>query len=156
MRFRAVLSALLAFAAVPAAAQTHPFARPAPLEAAVLNGAWNGTNLERRSNCSTPQNNGSRGTYAEFFVDTNAAGDFVIAQRSITGLNCEYRGRYEHLLGTLRLQGTYTCTDGKQGAFTSDKVVASAGLFHVHFATQLTGSESCSIEALLSMARHAP
>ena len=145
----ALLASLLA-AALPAPAQVNPFARYFTITD--LNGRWNGVNLELRSNCSSAQNNGNRGTYAQFDLSFGSSGEFVIAQSGITGLNCEYRGRYDAPYGT-QLEGTYSCTDGKQGAFTARAGPVGASLLHVELATQLTGSESCSIKGVLSMAR---
>ena len=145
----------LSCAASQARAQQHPFARAGP-PLSILNGSWNGVNLERRSACANAQNNGSRGTYAQFEVQTAPTGEFVIVQAGVTGLNCEYRGRVETSAEGLVLQGTYGCTDGKQGSFRSAAVQATANLLHIRFATQLAGTESCAVDAILSMARHPP
>ena len=108
-----VLAGLLCAPA--AMAQRNPLARFAPPAAELVNGRWNGVDLERRSNCAGEQNNGTRGTYAQFDVSTDGAGSFSIAQSGITGLNCSYSGRYETAGGQLAVAGAYSCTDGKQG-----------------------------------------
>jgi hypothetical protein len=148
--------ACLACAAEFTAAQTHPFARPQPATGASINGRWNGVNLELRSNCASAQNNGNRGTYAQFDVGTNTEGNFVITQTGVTGLNCEYKGTYAGPEDVAAFDGTYSCTDGKQGTFRSDSVLARPTLLQIRFSTKLTGSETCDIQALLSMARFPP
>jgi hypothetical protein len=157
MRTTALLcSAALACLAHSAAAQTHPFARPQPATGDSINGRWNGVNLELRSNCSSAQNNGNRGTYAQFDVATNQQGNFNITQTGVTGLNCEYSGRYASVDDVAGFEGTYSCTDGKQGAFHGESVLVRPTLLQIRFSTKLSGSESCDIQALLSMARFPP
>src|SRR5688572_5013811 len=112
-------AALLALAAGLASAQQNPLARPSSPSALSLNGRWNGVNLERRSACTSAQNEGSRGTYAQFDVVADAAGNLAITQSGITGLNCTYSGRYQSSGRALTVQGSYSCTDGKEGAFAS-------------------------------------
>ena len=149
-----VLAGLLCAPA--AMAQRNPLARFAPPAAELVNGRWNGVDLERRSNCAGEQNNGTRGTYAQFDVSTDGAGGFSIAQSGITGLNCSYSGRYETAGGQLAVAGAYSCTDGKQGDFRTTAIDASAISLDIQMTIQLRGSERCSIEALLSMARLQP
>src|SRR6185437_14934495 len=64
----AVLAALR-----PALALDNPLARGTfgAASTAPIEGAWNGTDLERRSGCTSAQNDGNRGTYAEFDVGTD-------------------------------------------------------------------------------------
>jgi hypothetical protein len=113
-------------------------------------------NLELRSNCRTPENNGSRGTYAQFDVSTDAQGNFLVTQSGITGLNCSYTGRYQVAGGRLAWQGSYNCTDGKRGDFQSTAIEVHALSLDIRLATQLTSSEACTIDAVLSMARFPP
>ena len=152
---RAVSITALAFASG-AVAQTNPLARFAPPPAELVNGRWNGVDLERRTNCAGEQNNGTRGTYAQFDVSTDAAGGFGIAQSGITGLNCTYSGRYQATGGRLAVEGTYSCSDGKLGDFRSTAIDARGISLDIQMAIQLRGSETCSIDAILSMARFHP
>jgi hypothetical protein len=110
-------------------------------------------NLELRSNCRTPENNGSRGTYAQFDVVADTQGNLAITQSGITGLNCTYSGRSQLVGGRLAWQGSYSCTDGKRGDFQSTVVEQHALSIDIRLATQLTSSEGCAIDAILSMAR---
>jgi hypothetical protein len=154
-----ILAAVFVAALIPgaaAAAERNPLARFAPPPAELVNGRWNGVDLERRSNCASAQNNGTRGTYAQFDVAADPSGGFTIAQTGITGLDCTYSGRYETAAGRLAVQGTYSCTDGKQGDFRSTALEASGISLDIQLAIQLRGSESCSIDAILSMARFHP
>ena len=150
MRRAILLAALLA--AVPAAAEPNPLARfPTPTPGQV-NGRWNGVDLERRSNCSSDQNNGSRGTYAQFDVTADAT-TFVIAQSGITGLNCTYTGHNAIVANRLQVSGTLSCSDGKQGTFETTSIDVNAVSLWLRMNIRLTASESCTIDALLSMAR---
>ena len=148
-----LIAAVTLATAVPAMAQINPMPRQYPAES--LGGRWNGANLELRSNCGSAQNNGNRGTYAQFDTNFTSTGDFAIAQIGVTGLNCEYRGRYQATHG-MELQGNYSCTDGKQGTFTGNAGPFGSSLLHITLAIKLTGSESCDVRAVLSLARLVP
>ena len=153
--FRLAILALCAAAAL-ASAQTNPtlrFGQPSP---AAMNGVWNGVDLERRSNCATPQNNGNRGTYAQFDIFADAAGNVTIDQAGITGLNCTYSGRQQVADGRPRIAGTLSCSDGKRGDFQTTAIETNAVSLDIRMSIQLTGSERCTIEAILSMARLPP
>ena len=149
MKNAALLLAALA-AALPAAAQVNPFPRTYP--APDLSGRWNGVDLELRSNCTQPQNNGNKGTYAQFEVGLDASHGLLITQLGITGLNCEYRGRWDGP----EVQGTYSCTDGKQGSFEGFMGPAARSVLQLRLAIKLTGTESCDIDAILGMNRLLP
>ena len=153
MNIARLLAAVTLAATGPAMAQINPMPRQYPAES--LGGRWNGVNLELRSNCSSTQNNGNRGTYAQFDANFTSTGDFAIAQIGVTGLNCEYRGRYQATHG-MELQGNYSCTDGKQGTFTGNAGPFGPSLLHMSLAIKLPGSESCDIRAVLGMARLPP
>ena len=144
---------LLVLAAGLASAQENPLARYLSSPAVSLNGRWNGVNLERRSACTSAQNEGSRGTYAQFDVVADAAGNLAITQSGITGLTCTYSGRYQVSGRGLAVQGNYSCTDGKQGAFASGYAEVHALSWDLRLAIRLTGNETCQVDSLLSMAR---
>jgi hypothetical protein len=148
--------AALALCALPALAQDNPFFRYLPPQPQLVNGVWNGVDLERRSNCTNTQNNGSRGTYAQFTVSTDATGVFGIQQAGVTGLNCTYVGKYTVTDGLMGVDGTYNCTDGKQGSFHSTKLDVNGIALTLQMHVQLTGSETCSIDAILGMSRFNP
>jgi hypothetical protein len=142
--------ALLA-ASTLAAAQDNPLAR-AP-SALALNGRWNGVDLERRTACTQPQNEGNRGTYGQFDIVADAGGGLVITQSGITGLNCTYTLRYAREATTLAVNGSYSCTDGKRGDIASGEVRQHGSSFDLRMAIRLTAAETCQVDALLSMAR---
>jgi hypothetical protein len=146
-------SAWLAVLATAALAQPHPLARVPQPPDTLVNGRWNGVDLERRSACMRPENEGTRGTYAQFDISTDATGAFAIGQSGITGLNCNYVGRYQVVANRLSAEGTYSCTDGKQGAFRTTSVVVRPTALEIRMAIQLTGTETCAIDAILGMAR---
>jgi hypothetical protein len=134
----------------------HPFARPTVPSTQLAIGRWNGVDLERRSHCANAVNEGSRGTYAQFDVATDEVGDFNVFQTGITGLNCTYLGHYAAVGGALAVQGTYSCTDGKQGTFATRGVDVTATVLTMRMDVQLTGSETCTIDKMLGMARFYP
>lgn len=139
-------------AANPLARGTWGVGSDAPIE-----GAWNGTDLERRSNCTSAQNDGSRGTYAEFDVSADHTAHVLgIDQKGITGLNCTYSGPYTGAGATLSWTGTYSCTDGKHGTFTSRSVVATQNALSVHLDVQLDTTETCTIEKVIGAGRFYP
>jgi hypothetical protein len=149
-------AAAIALATLPALADDSPFARyPAP-PSQLMNGVWNGVDLERRSGCANTQNDGTRGTYAQFTVGTDASGLFSVQQLGITGLTCTYGGHYTVADGAMGIDGTYSCSDGKQGDFHATKVDVNGNSLTVQMHVQLTGSETCSIDAILGMSRFYP
>jgi hypothetical protein len=140
-----------AWAAAGAFAQENPLARHAFDDpASIVAGAWNGADLEKRSNCAAAQNNGTRGTYAEYDVSFDRTRSLLgIEEIGITGLHCTYTGNYS---GN-RWNGTYTCTDGKTGNFQSQDVMATRNALSIRLAIKLTGSETCDVDAILGGSR---
>ena len=143
----------LALACTSATAQQNPLARPAAPSAASLNGRWNGVNLERRSACTNPANEGNRGTYAQFDIATDPGGGLSIQQSGITGLNCTYTARYQAIGARFDFHGSYACSDGKQGTITSGQATLHPPSLDLRMAIQLTGGETCTIDSLLGLAR---
>jgi hypothetical protein len=121
-------------------------------EAPVLWGLWNGANLERRTNCASAQNNGQRGTYAQFDI-ANAGGVFTISETAVTGLTCTYNGTYSQSGTRRHASGRYFCSDGKQGDFTTTGFLVTATEMQLRMDIKLTGSESCTIDAILGGSR---
>ena len=136
-----------------AAAQENPIARAAPPSALAMNGRWNGVNLERRTACTASQNEGNRGTYSQFDVVADLVGNLSITQSGITGLSCTYTARYQPLGRAFSLQGSYACSDGKQGTFASGHAELHPLSLDMRLAIRLTAGETCTIDSILSMAR---
>jgi len=135
-----------------ALAQVNPLARS--IDPASLNGSWNGADLERRSNCSAPQNNGSRGTYAEYNVAIDKPGSgLAIEQTAITGLRCTYSGTYVEERSQLSWTGTLSCSDGKRATFRSRGFLITPNEISIRLAMKLEGTETCDIEAVLGGSR---
>src|SRR5215510_5644678 len=111
-----------ALACTAASAQQNPLAAPTAPTPAQLNGRWKGVNLELRSGCINAQNNGNRGTYAQFDVAADSSGGYTILESGITGLTCTYSGRYQVVGYQMLLQGSYSCSDGKTGSIASGDV----------------------------------
>ncbi|HXF78678.1 MAG TPA: hypothetical protein VN598_07430 [Usitatibacter sp.] len=144
--------ASLAAAAACAQAQ-NPIARPED-PGAFLPGVWNGADLERRSHCAAPQNNGSRGTYAEYDLSYDRTSSLLgINQIGITGLQCTYSGTYTPDRFRPAWNGFYSCTDGKTGNFQSQSILATANAMSIRLSIKLTGSETCDIDAILGGSR---
>jgi len=123
--------------------------------AASIEGTWNGANLERRSNCSAAQNNGARGTYAQWVVALDRVSNTLrIVESGITGLSCTYTGT--HRLNGNRhewVDGQYACTDGKTGTFHSTEIMVASTALSIRLATKLSGTETCDIDAILGGSR---
>jgi hypothetical protein len=147
-RFALVFACTLA-----SAQQPNPLARPAAPTAAAIAGRWNGVDLEKRTSCTQSQNNGNRGTYAQFDIIADDGGNLTITQSGITGLNCTYMGRFQPDRMELAVEGSYSCSDGKQGSVSNGRLTVHGLSLDLRMAIRLTGSESCEIDGLLSMAR---
>lgn len=158
-RFGPALLALGLAAAAPALAADNPLARGAwgVASSAPIEGVWNGTDLERRSNCTSVQNNGAHGTYAEFDVSTDTVNHVLqMNQIGITTLTCTYRGNYQGAGSTLAWNGSYSCSDGKHGSFASRSIVVSQNGLAIHLDVQLDTTETCAIEAVIGAGRFNP
>ncbi len=159
---KCLLAACVSVAAVaphPALAQANPLARGTwgTVSNAPIEGAWNGTDLERRSNCTSAQNDGSRGTYAEFDVSTDRTASILgIDQKGITGLDCTYNGTYSGAGPTLSWSGSYSCTDGKHGTFTTRSILVTQNALSMHLDVQLDTTETCTIEKVIGAGRLYP
>jgi hypothetical protein len=153
------IAACVAGVAAPArvSAQDNPLARGASRgTVAMIDGRWNGSNLERRANCSALQNNGSRGTYAEFDISTNAEGDLGITQTGITGLTCNYFGKYVIEGANRSATGTYSCSDGKRGDFRTKGILVTENAVSIRMDIQLNTTETCAIDAVIGGSRFFP
>lgn len=117
-----------------------------------LGGRWNGANLERRSGCSQPQNEGTRGTYAQYDI-TLTSESLNVQQTGITGLNCAYTGTLA-TPGALRTAtGNYSCTDGKRGTWRVTDYLARPTEMQLRLEIELNTTETCSIDAILGGSR---
>jgi hypothetical protein len=160
-RARSAFAALgLALAAATACGAENPIARHGDGVAsstAPIDGAWNGANLERRSGCAAAQNDGSRGTYAQFNVSTDPlAKVFGITEIGVTGLTCNYYGDYQVAGAERSSTGSYSCSDGKTGTYRSRSMLVTDTALSIHLDIQLTGTESCAIEAVIGGSRFYP
>jgi len=122
-------------------------------DAPALGGTWYGTDLERRSACTHPENDGNHGTSARFDV-TFGGSSWHIVQTSINTppTNCDYAGTYDP--NTLVMTGSFTCTDGKTGTLASNDLLVTAREMSIQATLKLTGSESCTIDATLGGSRY--
>lgn len=121
-------------------------------DAPTLGGRWNGASLERRSGCSSPQNEGNRGTYGEheiFSTDT----EFGLRQSTLSGLTCDYVGRWEAAASGRRASGTFRCSDGKRGDFTTTGVLVTRHEMSLNLSIRLHTTETCAIEAVIGGSR---
>lgn len=120
-----------------------------------ISGTWNGANLEKRRNCGASQNNGDRGTYAQWSITLDTVGDSLkIVETGITGFSCTYFGLYRYV-GNLQewYDGTYNCSDGKAGTFNSTHIEVTPNALSIRLAIKLSGSESCDIDAIIGGSR---
>ena len=123
-------------------------------DAPTLGGTWNGANLERRSHCANPQNDGARGTYAQYTITADPSGFFRIQQAGVTGLACTYTGTHSPGPAGRQVSGTFECADGKQGTFASTSVLVAAHALSMRLAIKLGGAESCDIDAIIGGSRY--
>ena len=124
---------------------------------ASIQGAWNGTDLEARSGCTSASNNGNRGTYAEFDLSTDVPSHTLgIDQKGITGLNCTYAGPYGGTGTPVSWSGIYSCTDGKHGTFTSRAILVTDNTLFLHLDVHLDTTETCTIDKVIAAGRLNP
>lgn len=121
-------------------------------DAPILDGRWNGANIEQRSNCTNAQNNGQHGTYAQYEIGT-AGGLFTISEAAVTGLTCTYNGTYTQDGTQRHAAGTYSCSDGKQGSFTTTGFLLLPTEMQIRMDIKLTGSESCTVDSIVGGSR---
>ena len=119
---------------------------------ASLTGTWNGAVLEARSNCSSAQNNGDHGTYAQFDIGI-ANGAMSISQAGITGLQCNYVGTYSQNGAAQQASGTFLCSDGRRGTWLATQFLVTQNAMSLNFSEQLNTSETCTINAVLGGSR---
>jgi hypothetical protein len=117
-----------------------------------LGGTWNGANLEARSNCSSSNNNGSHGTYAQYDIGIGN-GTMSIAETAVTGLQCTYSGSYSQIGQQRQASGTFTCSDGKRGTWQVTGFLVTDNEMSLKLSEQLNTTETCSINAILGGSR---
>ena len=117
-----------------------------------ITGRWNGANIEKRSNCTNPQFEGQHGTYAEFLIGLQD-GLFTISETAVTGLTCTWNGTYSQDGTRRHLSGTYFCSDGKRGDFVAKDWLLTPTEMQIRMDIKLTGSESCTIDAIVGGSR---
>ena len=149
------LAVVAAAMILPAAAQQNPLARPNRADPTAIDGRWNGADLEDRSNCAHPENNGHHGTYAEYDFAVDTANHFLsMAQLGVTGLNCNWGGDYQADAFHIDWSGQYNCTDGKTGTFHSKSILITPNEMSIRLAIKLSGSETCDISSVLGGSRY--
>ena len=117
-----------------------------------LGGRWNGANLERRSGCTQPQNEGTRGTYAQYDI-TLGSESIHVQQTGITGLTCSYAGTLSTPAALKTATGGYSCSDGKRGTWRLTDYLARPTEMQLRLEIKLDTTESCSIDAILGGSR---
>ena len=122
-------------------------------DAPSLKGRWNGADLERRSGCTAPENNGNHGTYAQYQVDFSDTA-FSLQESGVTGLTCTYSGPSKQDGMAFTASGTYSCSDGKTGTFATTGVMVTDREMSMQMAAKLTGTESCTIDKTLGGSRY--
>jgi hypothetical protein len=146
--------ALAALGAASAHAQDNPAARRGAADFTMLGGFWNGANLEMRSNCTSAQNNGRRGTYAEYNISVvRSESQLGIVENTVTGLNCIYTGNYVEDRFAPKWTGSYSCSDGKRGAFESTSFLITPTEMQIRLKIKLDLSETCDVDSILGGSR---
>ena len=152
-RSRRVALALVLAMHAAAVAQSNPAQRPRHDAEAFGGGHWNGAHLEQRSQCTNAQNNGFHGTYSDwlFRIDT-AQRTITLDEIAVNGLICNYFGAYRDD-GGLSWSGGLSCLDNRAGSFEAQGLFVHGNVFEIRMRIKLSGTESCSIDAILSGAR---
>ena len=133
--------------------QTNPALRP-PRDITALSGWWYGAHLERRSSCEGDPNNGLHATYSVYLFSFDPpTHSMSITENAVNGLTCNWQGTYRDDGGATALSGTLTCSDGRSGTFTAPGPFVISTLMSLRVAVKLSGTESCSIDAIVSGAR---
>lgn len=146
--------ACAALAPLAAWAQDNPAARRDPGDVLKLSGYWNGANLENRSRCNAPQNNGFHGTYAQYLVSVDPSTHTLgIDEQAVTGLTCTYVGNYAGDALAPSWTGSYSCSDGKRGTFQSQGFLITPTAMSIRLAIKLNTSEGCDVDAILGGSR---
>lgn len=144
----------LALAIPLAAAQQNPAARRGPADFDMLAGTWNGANIESRSNCTTPQNNGFHGTYAEYGITHDRSSALLnINETTTSGLFCNYAGTYVNDRFAPKWTGTFSCSQDKRGTFESSSFLITPNEMQVRLHLKLVGSETCDVDSILGGSR---
>ena len=117
-----------------------------------LGGRWNGANLERRSGCTQPQNEGTRGTYAQYDI-TISSESVNVQQTGITGLTCAYTGTLATPAALKTASGSYSCSDGKRGTWRVVDYLSRPTEMQLRMEVKLNTTETCSIDAILGGSR---
>jgi hypothetical protein len=149
-----IAAAAAALALPIASAQQNPAARRGPADFSMLVGGWNGANLETRSACSKPQNEGFHGTYADYQISHDPSAALInVNETTTSGIFCNYAGTYAG--GPLRPKwtGTMSCSDGKHGAFDSSGFLITPTEMQIRLNIKLDGSETCSVDSILGGSR---
>jgi hypothetical protein len=140
----------MVFAPVCAFAQANPAQRPVR-DITALAGGWNGSHLEQRQGCRSAPNNGFHGTYSEYGIYVDTVGhSIVINETGVTGLTCTWSGQYADDAGRTAISGSLSCSDGRAGTFSAEGFFVQATLMSLRLDIQLSGSETCAIDAILT------
>jgi len=133
-----------------AAAHANPAARP-QRDINALAGSWNGSHIEQRRSCRSVQNEGFHGTYADYGIYVDTVGHaLIINETAVTGLTCTWSGQYRDDAGRTVISGSLSCSDGRAGTFQSEGFFVLATLMSLRLSIQLSGSETCTVDAILS------
>ena len=148
--------ALLACAAAPASvlAQANPAERRTEANVPSLAGAWNGANLEDRSNCATAGVNGMHGTYARYSIAVDPPSSTMeIHEETLSNLTCNYDGAYAESGRRVTWSGSFSCSDGKRGTFQAKGFLILPTEMQVRLQLKLQNSEGCDIDSILGGSR---
>jgi hypothetical protein len=150
-------SLVLAASGSALAQQDSPFARYRQTPPLFIDGTFYGGDNENRSKCSNPLYNGQHATAGQFIVGMVETGDFSINEATDSNITCQYRGRYKYNDdGRLGVDGTYSCTDGRQGTFHTRQVDATGSILTIRMDVQLAVTETCTIDKVINVSRFWP
>jgi len=137
-----------------ASAQQNPATRRGPPDFNMLAGTWNGANIETRSACTRPQNEGFHGTYAEYGITHDPSSALInVNETTTSGIFCNYSGTYAGDSLRPKWTGTMSCSDGKHGSFDSSGFLITATEMQIRLNIKLDGTETCSVDSILGGSR---
>jgi len=109
-----------------------------------LNGGYLGGAVELYSGCLNPANNGTYAFSAGLVVST--IGTTIVIQEILSGGSCTVSGQYAQNGSKVSAQGTFTCTNGTGGTWSSNDVTVTEDAFVAKVTLQYTVGETCHVD----------
>lgn len=109
-------------------------------------GTYLGGEIGTSSGCVFPSNNGSYIVEAEFGISTSGS-SITVHEFRIDGSACTASGQYIQNGSKVSAQGSFACTGGVGGNWSSNDITVLENAFIARASLQYTIGETCHIEA---------